>query len=81
MDAQGILVEHLREALRQLQRYLAAGLATALSLVLLALAPAGQNAPITVPVIAIAATPYLVKALLLAVYIESGFLCYSTLTL
>ena len=51
MDAQEILVEHLREALRQLQRYLAAGLATALSLVLLALAPAGQNAPITVPVI------------------------------
>lgn len=78
MDAQEILVEHLREALRQLQRYLAAGLATALSLVLLALAPAGHNAPITVPVISIAASPYLVKALLLAVYIGSGFLCYST---
>src|SRR5262245_27324239 len=77
MNAQDILVEHLREALRQLQRYLAAGLATALSLVLLALAPAGPKAPIAVPVIAIAAEPYLVKNLLLAVYIGAGFLCYS----
>jgi len=78
MDAQDILVEHLREALRQLQRYIAAGLATALSLVLLALAPAAPKAPITVPVISIAADPYLVKNLLLAAYIGTGFLCYST---
>jgi hypothetical protein len=47
-------------------------------LVLLALAPAGPKAPITVPVISIAADPYLVKNLLLAVYIGAGFLCYST---
>src|SRR4030095_5676551 len=79
MDAQEILVENLREALRHLQRYLAVGFATSLSLVLLALAPPEQNAPITVPVISIAAAPFLVKTLLVATYIGSGFLCYSTI--
>ncbi len=79
MDAQQILVEHLREALRQLQRYLATGLATSLSLVLLGLAPAaGQQAPITVPLVYMAAERSVLKILLIAAFIGSGFLCYST---
>ena len=78
MDAQTILVGNLQEALRQLQKYLAAGFATSLSLLLLAWAPAtpSDGAPVEISGFPIAVAGPLLEGLLIAIFMATGWLCY-----
>lgn len=80
MDTQQILVGNLQEALRQLQKYLATGLATALSLLLLTWGQSSSSTQgaVTIPGLPVAVAASLLEILLIAVFMATGWLCYSS---
>jgi hypothetical protein len=80
MDVTDILIENLREALRQVQRSLVLGVVTSLSLMLLQVSTAPAQ-PIQVPGPVVPVDPSTAKLILGAVYVVAGFMAYASIEL
>jgi len=80
MDVTDILIENLREALRQVQRFLVLGVVTSLSLMLLQVSTAPAQ-PIQVPGPVVPVDPSTAKVILGAVYVATGFMAWASIDL
>ena len=81
MDTVDILVDNLREALRQIQRSVVFGLVASLSLMLLQLSTVtpGTAQPIQLPGLVVAVDSSIAKILLIVAHIVAGFMALASL--